>query len=164
MEEKWKEIPEFPNYSVSSHGRICRNSSGRILKQSANNYGVVFVGMMREGRQRHRSVALLVAKAFIPHRFGAFDTPINLDGDRHNNHVDNLVWRPHWFAVKYNRQFRHPYPNPINAPIENIKTGEVTDGSFETAMRYGILEQDLVLSIVNRTYVWPGYMEFRVLE
>jgi hypothetical protein len=121
--------------------------------------------MMQDGEQKHRSVPRLVIHAFKePHRYEAFDTPINLDGDRHNNHVDNLEWRPRWFAVKYNRQFIIPYHHPIDFPIEDIRTGEVTDNSLECCKRYGLLEEDLVLSILNRTYVWPTYQEFRILE
>jgi hypothetical protein len=121
--------------------------------------------MVKDGVQRHRSVPLLVAKAFVPRMHSvAFDTPINLDGNRHNNAAWNLMWRPRWFAVKYNQQFRHPYSHPIMELIEDIATGEVSNNSFECSMQYGLLEEDLVLSIENRTYVWPTYQEFRVYQ
>jgi hypothetical protein len=45
-----------------------------------------------------------------------------------------------------------------------VKTREVCENSFECAKRYGLLEEDLVQSILNRTYAWPTYQEFRVLE
>lgn len=164
MIERWKMIESFPEYSVSDHGRIRTDKTGRILALNENQFGVVQVGLMSDGVQFHRSVPLLVAKAFIPQDKVPFDTPINLDGDRHNNHVDNLVWRPRWFAIKYNRQFRLPYENPITARIIDLKTREVCENSFECAIRYGLLEQDLVLAILNRTYVWPTYQEFGLLE
>lgn len=164
MIEHWRSIPLFPGYSVSDHGRIRADKSRRILSLSTNQFGVLQVGMMREGEQRHRSVPLLVARAFIPSPSEPFDTPINLDGDRYNNHVDNLAWRPRWFAIRYNQQFRYPADNPITMPIVDLKTREVSDNSFECAKRYGLLERDLVLSILNRTYVWPTYQEFGVLE
>jgi hypothetical protein len=93
-----------------------------------------------------------------------FDTPINLDGNRWNNHYTNLAWRPRWFAIKYNRQFREPFVYPILLPIEDVKSGEVTVTSFKTAKRYGLLESDVVLSIANRTYCWPTYQEFRIVN
>jgi hypothetical protein len=164
MDEHWKTIDLFEDYSVSNHGRVRSDKSGRILALNENQYGVVQVGLMRDGVQYHRSVPLLVAKGFLAPLTGPFDTPINLDGDRTNNHVDNLAWRPRWFAIKYNRQFRYPYENPILVPVIDLKTGEVSENSFEGAKRYGLLEQDLVLSIVNRTYVWPTYQEFGVVE
>jgi hypothetical protein len=162
--ERWQPIEHFPGYSVSDHGRIRSDKSGRILSVYENQSGVICVGIMRDGEQYHRSVPLLVARAFIPRGFGAFDTPINLDGDRHNNHVSNLEWRPRWFAVRYNQQFRNPYEYPILQPLMDIKSKMVSENSFECAKNYGLLEKDVVLSILNRTYVWPTYQEFQVIE
>jgi hypothetical protein len=164
MPEYWKEIEDFPGYSVSDYGNVRTDKSGRILVLTENQFGLLQVGMMRDGEQRHRSVPLLVAKAFLPELTGPFDTPINLDGNRHNNHVDNLAWRPRWFAIRYNQQFKYPYENSILAPVQDLKTGEISENSFACAQRYGLLEHDLVLSILNRTYVWPTYQEFGILE
>jgi hypothetical protein len=164
MNENWESIDLFPGYSVSDEGRIRADKSGRLLSLNINQYGVLQVGLMRNGQQYHRSVPLLVAKAFLPIIGGPFDTPINMDGDRLNNRVTNLAWRPRWFAIKYNRQFRHPYPNPILVPIVDVKSGEISENSLECAKKYGLLEDDLVLSILNRTYVWPTYQEFTILE
>jgi len=164
MDENWKTIEMFPEYSVSDRGRIRSDKSGRILSLNVNQYGVVQVGLMHDGVQYHRSVPLLVAKAFLPREAEPFDTPINLDGDRHNNQVENLMWRPRWFAIRYNQQFRHPYENPISSRIIDLATNEVSENSIECAQRYGLLEQDLVLSILNRTYVWPTYQRFGLVE
>jgi len=160
VDELWVPVEHFPGYSVSSQGRIRSDTWSKILSLNPNQFGVMQVGMMREGEQRHRSVPLLVAKAFIPNPGGAFDTPINLDGDRANNAVENLLWRPRWFAIKYNQQFRMHHSHRINTPIVDLKTGEVSENSLECAKRYGLLEDDLILSILNRTYVWPTYQEF----
>lgn len=162
--EHWKAIDSFPDYSVSNYGRVRSDKSGRMLALNENQYGVVQVGLMNEGVQYHRSVPLLVANAFIPRDRDPFDTPINLDGDRHNNHVNNIEWRPRWFAIRYNRQFRMPFENPISSRIIDLKTGDICEDSFDCAKKYGLLEQDLVLSILNRTYVWPTYQEFGILE
>jgi hypothetical protein len=162
--ERWKTINEFPDYEVSNYGWVRNRNTGRVLALSENQSGLVQVGLMLNGVQHHRSVPRLVAQAFIPHPRGPFDTPINLDGDRYNNHVDNLMWRPRWFAVKYNRQFRRPYHNSILRPIVDTKTGIVCANSFDCAVMYGLLEEDVVLSILNRTYVWPTHQIFHVLE
>lgn len=162
--ERWKKIRGFRDYSVSNTGLIRFDKRDRLLSQYENQYGVVCVGLMLDGVQRHRSVPLLVARAFLPGRRGPFDTPINLDGDRHNNHVENLAWRPRWFAVKYNKQFRAPYSYPIHAPVKNLSTGEVFDNSLDACKHYGLLEEDLVQSILNRTVVWPILEEFEIVE
>jgi len=160
MEEIWEIIELFPNYAVSSRGRVQSLVTDRFIALNENQFGLLQVGLMRDGVQYHRSVPLLVAKAFIPPVGEAFDTPINLNGDRHDNRVENLAWRPRWFAIRYNQQFRHEYENPIKARIIDIASGEVSENSFECAKRYGLLEKDLVLSILNRTYVWPTYQQF----
>lgn len=149
---------------MSDLGQIRSETSGRILALSQNQFEVVQVGLVRDRIQYHRSVPLLVAKAFVPQKFEAYETPINLDGDRWNNAATNLAWRPRWFAIRYNQQFRIPYEHHIEHAIQDLKTGEITDNSLECAKRYGLLESDLVLSILNRTYVWPTYQLFGVVE
>jgi hypothetical protein len=160
MAERWIPIEHFLDYEVSDQGRIRSRLTDRVLSLNPNQFGVMQVGMMRDSEQRHRSVPLLVAKAFLPEPGGAFDTPINLDGDRTNNAVENLLWRPRWFAIKYNQQFKMRHPHRIDRPIVELKTGEVSENSLECAKKYGLLEEDLILSILNRTYVWPTYQEF----
>lgn len=164
MIENWKSIDLFPEYEISDQGRIRSYNTGRILALNDNQYGVQQVGLMRGRVQHHRSVTLLVAKAFLPYVGGPFDTPINLDGDRHNNRLENLLWRPRWFAIRYNQQFRWRYENPILNPIVDLKNGEVSENSLECAKKYGLLEKDVVLSILNRTYTWPTYQEFGILQ
>lgn len=163
MEEEWTEIQDFPQYSVSTFGNICREPSGRQLRVFTNQYGVVCVGLMRDGIQFHRSVPLLVARNWLKRPSEPFDTPINLDGDRFNNRVDNLMWRPRKFAIQYNRQFTDPYPDPIVEPIRDTKTGEEYPNSFVCATTLGLLERDVVLSILNHTYTWPTYQIFEMV-
>lgn len=158
--EKWKVIREFPNYSVSNEGKVRNDHTGRILSQSLNQQGIPQVGLTNETGYHKRAVAPLVAHAFIPRPFGPFDTPINLDGDRTNNRVENLMWRPRWFAVMYHKQFKHPYEFHLDTPIIDLKTQDVSPDSLTCAKRYGLLEQDIVLSIGHRTYVWPTYQRF----
>jgi hypothetical protein len=100
----------------------------------------------------------------MPDRSEAFDTPINLDGDRFNCCLQNLMWRPRWFAVQYNRQFRERYDRPIEVPLKAADTKEVFPNSLAAAIRYGLLERDVVLSIEHNTLTWPTYQKFEVVE
>lgn len=162
--EEWRPIADFPEYSVSNLGHIRRNATGYELAPKVNQYGVVYVGLMKNGEQLQRGVALLVASTFVPRLSPAFDTPINLNGDRFDNKVDNLTWRPLNFARMYNRQFKDRYVNPIGHRIVDLESGEEFENSYDCAVRCGLLERDIVLSILNRTYTWPTYQQFGILE
>lgn len=160
---EWIPIEGFPKYSVNHLGQVRHNRTERFVKPQINQFGVPFVMLMGEGKHFSRSLSLLVAKTFIPQSLPLFDTPICLDGDRYNCAIDNLMWRPRWFAIQYHHQFKVPYHNPINRPLRPIDDEEVSESSLACAKRYGLLERDVVLSLLNRTYVWPTYQVFEVV-
>lgn len=160
--EKWREISSFNGYSVSNCGRVRNDDTGRLMTLLRNREGIVNVGLTKGKVQYKRSVTRLVALGFLSKVYEAFDTPINLDGDRCNNHVDNLAWRPRWFAIEYNKQFRYYQASrgTLLRPVRDLKTGEVFESSWDAAIRYGLLRQEILLAIHNRTYVWPTYQQF----
>lgn len=166
MAVEWRKIEGFDHYSVSNEGDIRNDFNGFLLKRYILQHrDFPVVGLMRQGKQYKRSVARLVANAFLdPDPREAFDTPICMDGDRMNCNVNNLAWRPRWFAVLYNQQFIHPSQFHTDNYIREKKSKMVHLDSFEAAKWYGILEKDLVLSIINNTYVWPIYLFFEVLD
>jgi NUMOD4 motif len=161
---EWVEVEGFPGYSVNPLGEVRKDSTGRVLHTRLNQYGVPYVGLMRGWKQCIRSLPKLVATAFIPRSNAIFDTPINLNGDRTDCRVDNLMWRPRWYAVYYANQFRDRYDNPINAPVIEAETGEEFENSLSAACRFGLLEREVVLSILNRTLTWPTYQQFELLN
>lgn len=162
MREQWKQIDYFPNYAVSNFGRVMNLRTEMVKTPSANQQGIANVLLMADGTQFRRSVAVLVAKAFlpIPDR-EAFDTPINLDGDRFNNHVDNLMWRPRWFAVKYHLQmklddFRY------DGSCEIIETGEKFRSTYDLCTTHGLLEKEVVLGAHNNMAIFPTWFHVRL--
>lgn len=162
VDEEWAQIQEFPDYSVSTYGRVRNDHTGRIMALKQNQHGVVNVGLMKNGVQYKRGVALLVAKAHLPRRDGPFDTPINVDGDRSNNNIHNLMWRPRWFAVKYHAQF-HESGLHIKSAIIDVNTHERFHNSRHAAVSYGLLEHEVVMSVHNKTWVFPTYQMFELL-
>lgn len=163
-EDEWVPIDGFPGYSVNPLGQVRKDSSKHLLAIRVNQYGVPYVGMMRDWRQCIRSLPRLVANAFIPQPNAIFDTPINLDGDRTNCHVHNLAWRPRWYAVRYANQFKERYDNPIDAPVRDDDTDVEFPNSLAAACTYGLLEREVVLSILNNTLTWPTYQRFVIVE
>lgn len=162
--DDWTPISGFPKYSVNSLGQVRHDRTGHLLHPQTNQRGMPYMVLMRESRHASRSLALLVARAFLPPLSEAFDTPINLDGDRFNCAVSNLAWRPRWFALQYHRQFKERYFNPILVPIKNLDTGEEFPDGLEACIRYGLLERDLFLSIANQTVPWPLMNRFDVVD
>lgn len=162
--DDWRPVDGFPGYSVNPLGQVRNDSSGRLLSPRFNQYGVPYVGLMREWDQCARSLPRIVAMAFLPISNEIFDTPIQVDGDRSNCRVDNLMWRPRWYAVLYNRQFSDRYDHPINEPVRSVDEKETFPNSLEAACRYGLLEREVVLSVLNRTPAWPTYQYFELAE
>lgn len=87
----WKQIADFPKYSVSDEGQVRNDKTGRILKPATNNNGYLFVTLFRDGKRNPELVHRLVATEFIanpenkPH--------VNhKDGTPSRNSVDNLEW------------------------------------------------------------------------
>jgi hypothetical protein len=158
--EEWVAVEGFPGYSVNPLGQVRKDSTGRVLQPRINQYGVPYVGLMRNWKQCIRSLPRLVATAFVPQPNDVFDTPINLNGDRTDCRVENLMWRPRWYAIYYANQFKDRYDNPIDAPIRDAETDEEYPDSLAAATANGLLEREVVLSILNRTLAWPTYQQF----
>lgn len=163
-EPTWEPIRGFPGYSISPQGKVRHDKNKRLVRPRYNQYGTPYVGLMKGWQQYTRSLSRLVATTFLSSPTDIFNTPIHLDGDPTNCHVENLMWRPRWYAVKYKRQFEHRYPDPIEAPVHAIDEGERFPDSFTAAIRYGLLEKEVVLSIRNRTPAWPTYQQFELLD
>lgn len=161
--ELWEDISGFLDYEVSDLGNVANKRTGRILKLLENQHGTVNVGLMRRGVQCKRSVAVLVANAFLPYsHHELFDTIIHLNGDKRDNSAVNLDWRPLWFAQLYHAQFKTDYPNRLHFGIEVVETGEVYADSLECAKALGVIERDVVLAVLNPDLrVFPTDYKFR---
>lgn len=163
-QEQWADIDEFPGYAVSSFGRVMHIRSRQIKKPTPNQQGIPSVIFYKDKTRYRRSVSILVATYFLPRPERiSFDTPINLDGDRFNNHVDNLEWRPRWFAQKYHSQFKRNDAAGFDAAIELIQTGEIFEDVRDCASKYGLLEAEIVVAANNRIPVFPTWQEFQIV-
>ena len=169
MVELWCKIPDFPDYSISNFGRARNDDTDRLLTQCVNRAGVAYIGPSRNGKQYSRAVTPLVANAFLPpieppYRPDIFDTAINLDGNRTNNHVDNLMWRPLWFAVKYARQF-HESKIDRDTLVVIMETGERLT-SWEATLKYGLIHREIIRAArtqrLENKQVWPTWQTFQL--
>lgn len=156
----------FPDYAVSTLGTVRNERTGRDMHPSTNQSGAYKIGMMHAtlNKQVTLSVAPIVAHAFLePPTNERFNTPINVNGVRGDNRACNLMWRPRWFAIKYHKQFLNDLRG-FSVPIYEIHTNEQFETSWEAAIKYGLLDREIAIATLNRTYVFPTSQEFRVVE
>lgn len=160
MDEEWEGIWEFPNYQISSFGRVLNNETERIIKESHIRDGTIKVGLRREGVQYSRSVKVLVANGFVPRREENFNTPIHLDNDPTNNRADNIVWRPRDFAWKYTHQFSQYITGQDGGPIVDLDTRLIYENMVDVAMQNGLLIRQVWRSCFMQVPVFPDWQKF----
>lgn len=160
MEEEWRKIYEFSDYSVSSLGRIRNDRRQRMVQQSLATGDVVKVGLVKGGKQFTRSVKVIVANVFVDGRSEKFDTPMLLDGNPRNMRADNMVWRPRWFAWKYASQFLLMDKYVGKGPIKDRKTGEIYADVVEAAVANGLLFREILITLINKAPIFPTWQIF----
>lgn len=167
MDEVWVKCDGFPDYSVSSLGRVANTRYNRIIKPSITKEGTVKVKLSCEGQQHTKSLKVLVGNAFVKGRTELFDTIIHLDGDVTNNEISNLAWRPRWFAWKYRRQLdRIDYYRQVEpGPIMDVKTRFVYKGGIvDAGLTNGLLFSEILMSLMDQTPVFPTWQIFGVVN
>lgn len=166
QEMEWRTIPEFPNYEVNADGQIYNSRTQTLMKLSYTNHGHVKVTLLGlDGRRYTRSVALLVACAFVDPPNEYCDTVVLLDGDLHNVCANNLVWRPRWFSWKYVRQLK--LEQPIH--FRNLRVANITDNIeyqciVDAGVREGLLFADIWKSTYEGSQVFPYGAQFEITE
>lgn len=95
MSEDWRVIEEFPQYSVSSIGRVRHDKLNRYKKQTISPLGYITVCFKNcEGATRCRFLHRLVGCAFIPN---PENKPIidHINRIKTDNRIENLRWVTH---------------------------------------------------------------------
>lgn len=92
--EEWRDIRGYEGkYQVSNLGKVKNLKTKNILK---GNYtrGYRYVVLCKNGSQSSPKVHRLVAETFVENPCG-FECINHVDGDKANNHIDNLEWCTH---------------------------------------------------------------------
>lgn len=106
--EIWKDIPDYEGiYEASNLGRIrthknkttytkrhgARHWTSKIMKGRGDNYTTgKRVGLWKDGKVKDWLVARLVAITFLGKPKGKVNTVNHINGDRLDNHIENLEW------------------------------------------------------------------------
>lgn len=165
MEEQWRTILEFPNYQISNKGRVFNLRTKREMNTSSTNYGHSKITLTDyDGKRYTRSVALLVAQAFVPAPNIMCDTLMVLDGNLDNVDATNLAWRPNWFAWKYTRQLKTIQPvHYHNLHVMNTTLGIEYSSIIEAGIAEGLLFSDIWESTYTGKKVYPDGCSFEIL-
>ena len=130
--EEWKIIEGYPNYQVSSEGRvkslerIDRNNhpvKEKILNSSKDGGGYLMVGLWKDGIRKTQKIHRLVGKAFLPN-------PDNLpqvnhiDEDKTNNRVENLEYCTAEYNLNYGTHNERVAKSKSIPILQFSKTGE----------------------------------------
>jgi len=91
IQEEWAEIPHYPNYMVSTEGRIWNRKHNRFLRPSFDTYGYLSVELYNTDGSSRKLVHRLVGIAFIEGHFSGLQIN-HIDGNKVNNYVENLAW------------------------------------------------------------------------
>ena len=94
--EKYLPIEGFPDYLITSQGRVISLKYGKMkeLNQRKTYGGYMLVTLSKNGERYDKTVHRLVAQAFIPNPENK--TEVNhIDEDKTNNQVSNLEWMTH---------------------------------------------------------------------
>lgn len=92
--EQWKAIADSNGeYYISDNGRVksYKRSKERILKPTLTSHGYAAVKICANGKHKTHKIHRLVSLAFIPNPEQKGDVN-HKDGNKANNHVDNLEW------------------------------------------------------------------------
>lgn len=163
MTPDWREIEEFPDYAVNQYGEIANMRSGLPRKPSINQHGILKISLYKNRRELFtRSVAVIVADAFVEGKSEHWNTPIHLDGNHQNCRADNLMWRPRWFAVKFHKQFYKTNFYDLKLHIVELNTGREFYSVDEACTTFGLHYEDVYHSYVEEMPVPLTRHEFRI--
>lgn len=100
MKEIWKDIKGYEGlYQVSNFGNI-KNKTTNILLKPINHHNYFYVHLCDKNHKRkNKSIHRLVAEMFLDKQ--NFNEVNHKNGNKYDNHVDNLEWCSHNDNIKH---------------------------------------------------------------
>lgn len=126
-DEEWRPVPDWPDYSVSSAGRVIshKGKRPRLLVQWDQN-GYPFVTLRVPGRRKTATVHGLVARAFLGPRPEGLEVR-HLNGEAWDCRLQNLSYGTHAENMQdCLAHGRHAMANKTHCPREHPYSPENT--------------------------------------
>jgi len=165
--EEWRNVPGFPGYKVSNHGRIASfmkivgaefgvgaeweiaEKPQRQLKYYYNNRGYAEVNLRKEGETYHVRAAYIVMLAFVGPRPEGMEVCHN-DSNKKNNRIDNLRYD----TAQGNINDRCPLsPELLTCLRYQVANGENVNNLTEA---YGVSRKFIVRACSGESYSTLG--------
>ena len=108
-DERWKPIKGFPQYYISSFGRVWSDKQNRrYLIAHHDKCGYYHVTLTKKAKRYHILVHRLVAEAFVDNPNG-YKEVNHIDEDKSNNRADNLEWCTRTYNILYGKAGKERY-------------------------------------------------------
>lgn len=89
MEEVWKQIIDYPNYSISNFGYVKNTRFDKILVNNKLRDGYLRVCLSKNGKQKCFLISRLVGEYFLDNFNPSLDID-HIDRNPQNNNINNL--------------------------------------------------------------------------
>lgn len=168
MIEKWTSIKGFPNYQISSFGRVKSLpvkrftakkvpyiSKERILRPKLNNKGYKRVSLRYCGKSYDKLVHRLVADNFLQNIENKLCVN-HIDFNPLNNHLENLSWCTHSENIEHSaKSGRMSFNNKISQKdVREIREKCKKTTQRKLAEEYGITFQQISLIVNRKRWKW----------
>lgn len=183
MQEIWKDIPNYEGfYQISSFGNVRsldrvihfqkgnpkRNtfSKGKRIKNQISNSGYYRTKLCKNQTRKMFSVHRLVAEVFIPNPENKPQVN-HIDGNRLNNHVENLEWATmsenvlHAYETGLNYGLRGDLSPHKRAVLQYDKNGNFVKRwscAAEAARNLNCHRQGIYISCKQKGRICKGYI------
>jgi len=155
--ELWRKTEVDPNFEISSFGNI-RRSNGKNKKQWKTNWG--YMQTEFKNKKKH-AVHRLVGFAFLKDSFFQGAVINHKDGNKCNNHVDNLEWVTLSENAKHSFRIgtscivgeRHPSARLTEQKVLEIREKRKQGIKYrELAIEYGVRETTIADAAKGRNW------------
>lgn len=154
MHEKWREVPGYPGYLVSSMGR-CSGPRKKILKQSPNQKGYLLISMWNNGKRLTRAVHTIVAEAFIGPKPDGLEC-CHWNGKNQDNRRANLGYVTHKenqsHRILHGTNGRKLTEGNVRFILENHKPYDSEFSTRALGRKFGVAEQTIYRIVRGTTW------------